>query len=63
MADYLDAMLAFEQMDIPARIGDLPWAETVGFTENDVGLMMGDGLWGTTTAIEDGYVLADPATS
>lgn len=60
MADYLDAMLAFEQMDIPAVIGDLPWAEIVGFTENDVGLMMGDGLWGTATAIEDGYVLTDP---
>jgi len=41
----------------------LPWAERVRFTENDVGLMMGDGVWGTVTKIDDDpFKLADPAT-
>jgi len=62
MSDYLDAVLAFEQMSIPAAVAPLPWAESVRFTENDVGLMIGDGLWGTATAMSAGYVLADPVT-
>lgn len=42
---------------------DLPWAERVRFTENDVALMIGDGLWGSITAAGDApFELADPAT-
>jgi hypothetical protein len=62
ITQYLDAVLGFEQMAIPAVVPALPWAETVRFSENDVGLMIGDGLWGTLTAIAEGYVLADPMT-
>lgn len=62
MDDYLAAMLAFDGMALPGRIEPLPWAEQVGFSENDVGLMIGDGMWGTATAIGDGYTLADPGT-
>ena len=41
----------------------LPWAERVRFTENDVGLMIGDGVWGTATRIDDApFTLADPST-
>jgi hypothetical protein len=60
--EYLDAMLKYEQMAIPGELAPLPWAEQVGFTENDVGLMMGDGLWGTATSIGEGYTLADPVS-
>jgi len=42
---------------------DLPWAERVRFTENDVALMIGDGLWGSITAIDDApFRLADATT-
>jgi hypothetical protein len=42
---------------------DLPWAERVRFSENDVGLMVGDGVWGTVTKIDEApFTLADPAT-
>jgi hypothetical protein len=60
--DYLEAMLAFDGMALPGSLAPLPWAESVGFTENDVGLMIGDGLWGSSTAVGEGYTLADPAT-
>ncbi len=60
--DYLEAMIAFDGMALPGSLAPLPWAETVGFTENDVGLMVGDGLWGSSTAVGEGYTLADPAT-
>lgn len=60
--DYLAAMLAFDGMALPGTVEPLPWAATVGFTENDVGLMIGDGLWGSSTAVGEGYVLADPST-
>jgi hypothetical protein len=60
MQRYLDAMLAFDQMELPAEIAPLPWADRVRFSENDVGLMIGDGLWGTLTAVGDGYTVADP---
>ncbi len=41
----------------------LPWAERVRFTENDVAMMVGDGVWGTVTKIDDApLTLADPAT-
>jgi len=42
---------------------DLPWAERVRFTENDVAMMIGDGVWGTVTKIDEApFKLADPAT-
>ncbi len=54
--DYMSALLAGE----PSA---LPWAERVRFTENDVPLMIGDGLWGTVDEISDTpFTLADPAT-
>ena len=52
---YLDALVAQDW-------SGLPWADRVGHTENDVGLMIGDGLWGTVTRIGAGYAVADPAT-
>lgn len=60
--DYLEAMLAFDGMALPGTVAPLPWAESVGFTENDVGLMIGDGLWGSSTAVGEGFTIADPAT-
>jgi len=41
---YLAALVARD----PAR---LPWAKNVLFTENNVALKIGDGLWGTITAL------------
>lgn len=42
---------------------DLPWADRVRFTENDVALMVNDGLWQTVTHISDPlYRVADPVT-
>lgn len=53
---YAEALLAGES-------SDLPWAQRVRFTENDVALMVGDGLWGTATRLDDApFKLADPAT-
>ena len=41
----------------------LPWAERVRFTENDVAMMIGDGVWGTVTKIDEApFKLADPVT-
>lgn len=42
----------------------LPFAEHVVFTENNVQLMLGDGVWNTITALDRGYDLkaADPQT-
>lgn len=55
-AQYVDALRAQEP-------SGLPWAERVRFTENEVPLMIGDGLWGTATRIaEPELVLADPET-
>jgi hypothetical protein len=62
MTQYLDVMVDFDGMLIPNSRPALPWADNVRFTENDVGLMIGDGLWGTATAIGEGYMLADPLT-
>ena len=62
MDRYLEAVLAFDGMALPPDVAELPWAARVRFTENDVGLMIGDGLWGTATAIGEGYTIADPAT-
>jgi hypothetical protein len=62
VSQYLDALLEFDGMQLPGALAPLPWAEQVGFTENDVGLMIGDGLWGSATAVGEGFVLPDPAT-
>lgn len=53
---YLAALVARD----PAR---LPWAKNVQFTENNVALQVGDGLWGTITGkgAED-LRAADPET-
>lgn len=52
---YLDALEARE----PAR---LPWADGIRFTENNVALEVGDGLWNTISARRRSYDLksADP---
>jgi hypothetical protein len=40
----------------------LPWADDAVFSENNVRLAIGDGLWNTVSAVRDGYDLkaADP---
>ena len=55
--DYLGALAARD----PSR---LAWAARVVFSENNVQLLVGDGLWNTITAVRPGYDLkaADPAT-
>lgn len=53
---YLAALRAHE----PAQV---PWASTVRYTENNVALHVGDGLWGTTLGYGDFVVRsADPQT-
>src|SRR6202046_241903 len=53
---YLAALLAKD----PAR---LPWAPHVKFTENNVELPVGWGLWGTLSALgAEGVRAADPET-
>jgi hypothetical protein len=52
---YLEALVAQDP-------SPLPWADRVGHTENDVGLQIGEGLWGTATGIGDGFTVADPDT-
>ena len=54
---YLDALEAHDP-------GRLPWAEGAVFTENNVRLAPGDGLWATISARRRTYDLkvADPAT-
>ena len=54
---YLAALAARD----PSR---LPWAEEVAFSENNVRLMIGDGLWNTISAVRGSYDLkaADPST-
>ena len=54
---YLAALAARD----PSR---LPWADEVAFSENNVRLMIGDGLWNTISAVRGSYDLkaADPAT-
>ncbi len=47
---YLDALAAKD----PSR---LSWAGNVVFTENNVQLAVGDGLWNTVTAVRDSYDL------
>jgi len=54
---YLDALEARD----PARV---PWADGAAFSENNVRLASGDGLWNTISARRRGYDLkaADPET-
>jgi hypothetical protein len=41
----------------------LPWAETVGYTDENLGLQVGEGIWGTITAIDERpLILADAQT-
>lgn len=58
---HMDAFLAaLANRDASA----VRWASNVIFTENNVQLAVGDGLWNTITAVQPGYDLkaADPAT-
>lgn len=57
MDAFLDALAARDASAVP-------WAEHVVFTENNVQLAVGDGVWNTCTAIPRDYDLkaADPAT-
>lgn len=43
---------------------NLPWADQVRFTENNVGMMIGDGFWGAVGGAEasSAFTLADPST-
>jgi hypothetical protein len=40
----------------------LPWAERVRHSENDVPMMIGDGVWGTVTKYTEALKTADPVT-
>ncbi len=53
---YMDALAAQQ----PARV---PWAPTVRYTENNVAMMIGDGVWGAATARDPApLLLTDPST-
>jgi hypothetical protein len=58
---HADSYLAALAARDPSR---LAWADHVRFTENNVQLMVGDGLWNTVSAVRGSYDLkiADPAT-
>lgn len=61
--EFVAALPAFDGTLLPEPVpANLPWAERVRFSENDVGLMIGEGLWGTVTAVGEGSVLADPTS-
>lgn len=53
--DFLEALVSKD-------FSDLPWADRVGFTDNDVGLQIGEGIWGTVTAVGAGFTVADEDT-
>jgi hypothetical protein len=54
--NYMDALAAHDA----ARV---PWAPTVRYTENNVALMIGDGVWGAATVRDQNPLLAaDPRT-
>jgi hypothetical protein len=54
--NYMDALAAHDS----ARV---PWAPTVRYTENNVALMIGDGVWGAATARDQNPLLvADTRT-
>ena len=53
---YIDAMVA-------RAPGSLPWAETVHYSENNVPMMIGDGVWATITDHSKAPLrAADPST-
>lgn len=53
---YMDALVAHD----PGRV---PWAPRVRYTENNVSMMIGDGIWGAASARDPNPLLvADPAT-
>jgi len=40
---------------------ELPWAEEVGYEENSVGMQVNEGIWGSTTGIDDDpLIISDP---
>ena len=50
------SQLASQVMNAYPKRGEwkkLPWADEVGYEENSVGLQVGEGIWGSTTAIGD----------
>lgn len=53
----------YQQALLNKNYSSLPWGERVAFTENDVAMMIGDGLWGTATKLsEDPFILTDTGT-
>lgn len=53
---YLDAM----KMKDPSRVA---WAKNIKYTENNVAMKIGDGVWGTITGLGDYHLrFADPTT-
>jgi hypothetical protein len=58
---HADAYLAALAVQDPAR---LAWADAVAFSENNVRLEIGNGLWNTVSGVRESYDLkvADPAT-
>lgn len=47
----------------PFDYTSIPWGKTVYFTESQVPMMIGDGLWGSLTAYgEDATIVADPVS-
>lgn len=58
-----DIALQYLQALLKQDYRDLPWGEQVDHTENDVGLMIGEGLWGTATAVSDDRLLVADANT
>ncbi len=53
---YMDALVAHD----PGRV---PWAPRVRYTENNVSMMIGDGIWGAASAHDQNPLrVADPVT-
>lgn len=47
----------------PIDVSSIPWGPRVFFTEDQVSMMIGDGLWGSLTAYgEDATIIADEVT-
>jgi hypothetical protein len=61
LCGHADAYLGALSARDPSR---LAWADEVAFSENNVRLMVGDGLWNTVSGVRASYDLkvADPAT-
>jgi len=54
--NILDAM----KMKDPSRVA---WAKNIKYTENNVAMKIGDGVWGTITGLGDYHLrFADPTT-